>query len=249
MSSTPAQHPETASLPIDPAADLCARIAAISARISASCQRSNRSTDEVTLVAVSKTVSAEKIGMSLEAGIRVLGENRVQEAASKIESLKHQTQKAHAEWHFIGHLQSNKARRAVELFSCLHSVDSLKLAERLDRAAEELNRRFAVFLEVNLGGEASKSGLPESEVLHVVEKVAKLKQLDLCGLMAVPPYIEDPEDVRPFFRQLAQLRDQARKISPDCRQLSMGMSHDFEVAIEEGSTFVRIGTAIFGARS
>lgn len=248
MSSTPAQHPQTANLPIDPAVDLRARIAAISASISASCQRSSRSADEVTLVAVSKTVSIEKIRLALEAGVRVLGENRVQEAGDKIEKLQEETQAANAEWHFIGHLQSNKARRAVELFSCIHSVDSVKLAEKLDRAAEELNRRLPFFFELNLGGEASKSGLTESELLAAVQSSEKLNHLDLRGLMTVPPYLEDAEEVRPFFRRLAKLRDQAIRIAPSCRELSMGMSHDFEVAIEEGATFVRIGTAVFGAR-
>jgi pyridoxal phosphate enzyme (YggS family) len=249
MSSTPAQHPQNANLPTDPAVDLRARIASITASISAACQRSNRSADEVSLVAVSKTVPVEKIRMALEAGVRVLGENRVQEAADKIEELRAETRIANAEWHFIGHLQSNKARRAAELFSCIHSVDSLKLAERLDRAAAELNRRMPIFLEVNLGGEASKSGLGEKELLPAVEGVGALQHIDLRGLMTVPPYLEKPEEVRPFFAGLAHLRDEACEIVPSCRELSMGMSHDFEVAVEEGATFVRIGTAIFGARS
>ena len=249
MSSTPAQHPQQANLPTGPAAALRARIAAINARIATACQRRGRASDAVTLVAVSKTVSVEKIRAAIDAGIGVLGENRVQEAETKIASLRDEVQSNRVAWHFIGHLQSNKARRAAELFDTVHSVDSLKLAERLDRAAGELNRRLPVFLEVNLGGESSKSGLSAATVLKTVERVAEFEHIDLIGLMAVPPYLENPDEVRPFFNRLARLRDEAQAISPGCRELSMGMSHDFEVAIEEGATFVRIGTAIFGSRS
>ena len=249
MTSTPAQHPGTASLPINLAADLRARLDSITSRVSAACQRSGRSASDVQLVAVSKTVSIEKIRAAMEAGVHVLGENRVQEAATKISALGEETQRANVEWHFIGHLQSNKARRAVELFDTIHSVDSYKLAERLDSAAQELNCRLPILLEVNLGGESSKTGLSEADVLPNVEKVAALTKVELVGLMTVPPYQADTEDVRPYFRRLALLRDSALKLSPSCRELSMGMSHDFEVAIEEGATFVRIGTAVFGSRS
>jgi pyridoxal phosphate enzyme (YggS family) len=148
------------------------------------------------------------------------------------------------EWHLIGRLQSNKARRAVELFSTIQSVDSFKLAERLDRIAGELGKQLPVFIEVNLGGEDSKAGALPDEVLPLCEQVAKLDNLELKGLMAVPPFFDEAEQARPFFRRLRILRDQAQ-----LKELSMGMSSDFEIAIEEGATLVRIGTALFGART
>jgi PLP dependent protein len=154
-------------------------------------------------------------------------------------------------WHMIGHLQSNKARRAIELFDAVHSVDSLKLAERLDQGAAEVGRRLPVFVEVNLGGESSKSGVEPEEVLPLCERMSRCAQLELKGLMAVPPYLEPAAETRPYFRRLRELRDQARAagvVGESFRELSMGMSHDFEIAIEEGATFVRIGTALFGPR-
>jgi pyridoxal phosphate enzyme (YggS family) len=151
----------------------------------------------------------------------------------------------------IGHLQSNKARRAVELFGAVQTIDSLKLAERLNQAAGELGKRLPVLIEVNLAHEESKSGLRPQEVLPICERCDKLTSLELRGLMTVPPYLENPEEVRPFFRRLRELRDQAQQagiVGRQFKDLSMGMSHDFEVAIEEGATYVRIGTAIFGER-
>ncbi|MGH9802009.1 MAG: YggS family pyridoxal phosphate-dependent enzyme [Blastocatellia bacterium] len=219
------------------------RLEAINQRIAAACQRAGRDFFDVKLVAVSKTVEAALIRQAIEAGVRLLGENRVQEAALKIPELTSIAAEHRVEWHLIGHLQSNKARRAVELFSAVQSVDSFKLAERLDNFASEFGKRLPIFIEVNLGGEESKAGASPGEVLPLCEQVAKLANLELKGLMAVPPFFDDAEKARPFFRRLRTLRDQAQ-----LKELSMGMSNDFEVAIEEGSTMVRIGTALFGAR-
>lgn len=234
-----------------PDSALSERLAQINERIAAACARAGRSVSEVTLVAVSKTVATERIGAAIEAGVRTLGENRVQEAEAKLAHLREVTESHHVEWHMIGRLQSNKARRAIELFDAVHSVDSLKLAERLDRLAAEIGRPLPVFIEVNLGGESAKSGVEPHEVLSLVERIGGLGSLELRGLMTVPPLLDEAEQVRPFFRRLRQLRDEARSaqvVGEQFRDLSMGMSHDFEIAIEEGATFVRIGTAIFGAR-
>jgi len=220
------------------------RVEAINQRIAAACKRAGRDFFDVTLVAVSKTVEPSRIGQAIEAGIRVLGENRVQEAASKIPELATIVAEHKVEWHLIGHLQTNKARRAVELFSTIQSVDGFKLAERLDNLAGEIGKRLPIFIEVNLGGEESKAGVKPDEVLPLCEQVGKLAHLELKGLMAVPPFLDNAEEIRPFFRRLRTLRDQAQ-----LKELSMGMSHDFEIAIEEGATVVRIGTALFGERT
>jgi hypothetical protein len=224
-------------------------LASIEQRIAAACWRAGRARTDVTLIAVSKTVPAARIRQAIECGVRVLGENRVQEAAVKIGELG---SAAPVAWHLIGHLQSNKVRRAVELFQAIHSLDSLKLAERVNQIAGELGRRMPVFIEVNLGGEASKSGAEAADVPPLVEQIGALSHLELRGLMAVPPFEDEAEAARPYFRQLRELRDRAQALGlagESFRELSMGMSHDFEVAIEEGATFVRIGTAIFGARA
>ncbi len=230
---------------------LKARLEAINQRIVAACERAGRRASEVTLVAVTKTVPAARIREAIEAGVRAIGESRVQEAAAKIPELSALSAERKVEWHLIGHLQSNKARRAVELFDVAHSVDSLKLAERLDRLAAEAGKLLPIFIEVNLGGERSKTGVAPDEVLPLCEQVGKLPNLELKGLMAVPPFSDNPEDARPFFRHLRRLRDAARRAGAagaSFNDLSMGMSGDFEVAIEEGATFVRVGSAIFGAR-
>jgi pyridoxal phosphate enzyme (YggS family) len=228
------------------------QLAEIERRLTAACGRVGRARDEVTLVGVSKTFPAEVVEIGIAAGLRVLGENRVQEAAEKAAQLAAVTARHGAVWHLIGHLQSNKVRRAVEIFSMIHSVDSDKLAERIDSICGETGRRMAVLLEVNLGGEDSKAGVPPAEALALCERIAGLPHLDLRGLMTVPPFLEDPEAVRPYFRRLRELRDEAQRrgvVGPGFTDLSMGMSHDFEVAIEEGATYVRIGTAIFGTRA
>jgi pyridoxal phosphate enzyme (YggS family) len=230
---------------------LRARLEAINQRIAAACERAGRQVSEITLVAVSKTVNVARIREAIEAGVRALGESRIQEAAAKIPELKPLSAERKVQWHLIGHLQSNKARRAVELFDAVHSVDSLNLAERLDRIAGESGKRLPVFIEVNLGGEESKTGAAPDEVLPLCEQIGKLPRLELKGLMTVPPFSDNPEDARPFFQHLRRLRDEARQAGAaegGLNDLSMGMSDDFEIAIEEGATFIRVGTALFGAR-
>ena len=213
-------------------------------------KRAGRRADEVALMAVTKTHSPKGIREAYAAGLRLFGENRVQEFAGKAAAL---ADLAGAEWHMIGHLQTNKAAKAVELFIAIDSVDSVKLAEKLNAAAQEQGKKLSVLIEVNVGGEAAKSGVaPASRELEDLLLAApRLEALDFCGLMTVPPYTDDPEQSRPYFRNLRELRDAiaARKLpAVNMHTLSMGMSHDFPIAIEEGSTCIRVGTAIFGER-
>lgn len=228
-------------------ADIRENIARIEERISAACRRSGRRRENVRLVAVSKTHPAELIRAAFEAGLRDFGESRVQEAKSKIAALAD----LQITWHLIGHLQSNKARPAREMFNWIHSVDSLRLAEKLSQAAAPGSERLPVLIEVNLGEEISKEGIPAAEAAALAERIAGLENLELRGLMTIPPFLENLEHVRPYFRQLRNLAGEIEKRklpNVSMRELSMGMSHDFEVAIEEGATMVRIGTAIFGSR-
>jgi len=225
-------------------------VAQVRDRIARAAARVGRRPESVTLMAVSKTVEPERIRQAAEAGIRVFGENRVQEFAEKF--LKPGSRIA-AEWHLIGHLQSNKTGKAVELFEAVDSLDSVKLAERLNRAASAVSKVLPVLIEINVGDEESKSGVPldSPQLGDLLRGMEPLDHLQVQGLMAVPPYATNPEATRPFFRLLRDLRDQiaARKLPRIAMDvLSMGMSHDFEVAIEEGSTCVRVGTAIFGER-
>jgi PLP dependent protein len=225
-------------------------ITAIRERISRAAAKVGRSTDSVVLMAVSKTVEPERIKEAYAAGLRVFGENRVQEFEGKSAGL---SELKDAQWHLIGHLQSNKARKAAELFHAVDSVDSLRLAEKLNQAAAEAGKKLVVLVEIKVGQEESKAGIPlDSPELDALLRAApQLENLQIRGLMTVPPFTEDPEGTRPYFRLLRDLRDQiaARKLPGiQMDMLSMGMSHDFEVAIEEGSTCVRVGTAIFGAR-
>jgi len=220
---------------------LAENIRSVSSRIKAACQRAGRDPSDVNLVAVSKTHPPEIIREAMASGLTVFGENKVQEAESKIAELGRQG----LEWHLIGHLQSNKARRAVELFDVIQSVDSTELAQRLDRICGETGRNsLPILVQVDLAGEATKSGIPAAEFPRLIDVIATCKHLSLKGLMMLPPYFDDPEATRPYFRRLRDLRD---RLMPG-GELSMGMSHDFEVAIEEGSTTVRVGTAIFGER-
>jgi hypothetical protein len=202
-------------------------------------------------MAVSKTHPPDLIREAYAAGLRLFGENRVQEFAGKVGAL---ADLAGAEWHMIGHLQTNKAGKAVELFGAVDSVDSVKLAERLDASARSIGRKLSVLIEINVGGEAAKSGVaPDSQELEELLLAApRFEALKFRGLMTVPPLTDDPEGARPYFRKLRELRDAiaGRKLSSiNMDVLSMGMSHDFEVAIGEGSTCVRVGTAIFGERA
>lgn len=209
-----------------------------------------RDPSEVTLVAVSKTHAAGAVRACAEAGGRDFGENRVQEAEGKIEALREAA--PGLRWHLIGHLQSNKARRAVRLFDLVHTVDSAALVERLERhCAEEGREHLDVLVQVDLGGEATKAGAEVSELPAVARALGSCERLRFAGLMTMPPFFEDAEQVRPFFRRLRELRDGLREggaFGGRVGELSMGMSHDFRVAVEEGATLVRVGTAIFGAR-
>jgi pyridoxal phosphate enzyme (YggS family) len=225
-------------------------IAQVLERISRAAGRVHRSADSIVLMAVSKTVEAARIKEAYAAGLRVFGENRVQEFESKCALL---SELKDAQWRLIGHLQSNKAKKAAELFHAIDSVDSLRLAEKLNQAAAEAGKKLDVLIEIKVGQEESKAGIPldSPELENLLHAAPQLESLQIRGLMTVPPFTDDPEGARPYFRLLGDLRDQiaARKL-PGIHMdvLSMGMSHDFEVAIEEGSTCVRVGTAIFGAR-
>lgn len=225
-------------------------VAAIRERIEAAARRAGRHPEEIALMAVTKTHPPERIRDAYAAGLRLFGENRVQEFAGKAGAL---ADLPGAEWHMIGHLQTNKAAKAVELFGAVDSVDSLKLAEKLEAAAKSAGKKLPVLIEINVGGESAKSGAaPDSpELDELLIAAPRFAALEFRGLMTVPPFTDDPAGARPFFRRLRELRERiaARKlpaISMDA--LSMGMSHDFETAIEEGSTCVRVGTAIFGER-
>jgi len=222
-------------------------LASIQERISKAALRAGRDPSAIRLVAVSKTVSAESIQEAIAAGVTILGENYVQETRNKIARIGMQV-----EWHFIGHLQSNKARSAVDLFSMIHSVDRLSLAEELDQEANKQGKILPVLIQVNISGEESKSGIDPQGTLQLLERIAGLEHLSVQGLMTMPPWFEDPEDARPYFIALRKLREELanKKIhGVSLQELSMGMSGDFEVAIEEGATLVRVGTAIFGPRS
>ena len=228
--------------------ELRGRVEEVRRSIEECARRCNRDPSEITLVAVSKTHPPPLLHLAVEAGVDDFGENRVQEAEAKIKTLG----RASARWHLIGHLQANKARRAVVLFDVIHSLDSSSLARRLDRlCAEEGRDDLPVMVQVNLAGEATKSGISEEELPELVAAVTACERLRLTGLMTVPPFFEEVERVRPFFSRLRELRDALRSrlaFGEGGGELSMGMSHDYEVAIEEGATMVRIGTAIFGAR-
>lgn len=223
-------------------------LADVRSRIAAGAERVGRDPFEIKLVAVSKTHPAARVEDAVAAGIKAIGENRVQEAEDKIGKVG----RSAAEWHLIGHLQSNKARKAVELFDVIQSVDSVDLAKRLERICiEEGRSELPVFIEVDLAGEETKTGIPESDLPDLVRIMLSCICLRLDGLMIVPPYSEDPEKVRPYFKRLRVIRDALAKegaFGSRNGELSMGMSHDFEVAIEEGATVVRVGTAIFGDR-
>lgn len=229
---------------------LRARLDGVRRRLREAAGRAGRDAGEVTLVAVSKTHPVGALREALAAGARDFGENRVQEAGPKIEELRPEAPEAR--WHLIGHLQSNKARRAAQLFDCVHSIDSAALVRRLERlCAEEGRERLDALIQVDLAGEATKEGAVEGELPGIVEAFAPGGRVRLVGLMTLPPFFEDAERVRPFFRRLRELRDEwaARGAFGDSAgELSMGMTHDFEAAVEEGATLVRVGTAIFGAR-
>jgi PLP dependent protein len=226
-------------------------VASVQERIVSAARRSGRRPGDVMLMAVSKTFPAERIREAYDAGLRIFGENRVQEFAGKAAAVRDLRE---AEWHMIGHLQSNKAAAGAEAFAAIDSLDSLKLAEKLNASAEKLGKKLGVLIEINVGGESAKSGLSPGadELEELLTAAPRLEQLEFRGLMTIPPFTEDAQQARPYFRKLRALRDQiAAQHLPAVFTdvLSMGMSHDFEVAIEEGSTCVRVGTAIFGQRA
>jgi pyridoxal phosphate enzyme (YggS family) len=227
---------------------LSENVARVRERIEAACRRVGRSTESVRIVAATKTVAPERLRQAYAAGIRDFGENRVQEARPKRAALSDLP----VTWHLIGRLQSNKARAARELFDWVHSVDSQHLAEKLDKAAGPNQHRMPVLIEVNLGEEAAKAGAHDADVLHLAETIASLGSVELRGLMAIPPFSEDPEQARPYFRRLRELAARIETLhlpGASLRELSMGMSQDFEIAIEEGATIIRVGSAIFGPRA
>ena len=216
-------------------------------KIELAARRASRKPEEILLIGVSKTHPADTIREAYDAGLRHFGENRVQEWEGKLGALADLS----ARWHLIGHLQSNKAARAAKVFHSIDSVDDWSLAQRLDRAQAEKNsgEKLRVLIEVHMGGEETKSGVSEADLPELAERVMTLPHLEFAGLMCIPPFRENPEEVRPFFEALGKLKDQLKsRIGRPLPTLSMGMSHDFEPAILEGSTEVRIGTAIFGSR-
>ncbi|MBI2936336.1 MAG: YggS family pyridoxal phosphate-dependent enzyme [Chloroflexi bacterium] len=229
--------------------DIRARLASVQERIAQSARRAGRDPETVTLLGASKMVGPDRIMAAISLGIKDVGENQVQEAEVKIGSLP--SLHTSATWHMIGHLQTNKVRRALDLFDVFQSIDSVRLAQILDRCAAELGRQVPVYVEVNVGLEPAKFGVSPDQMESVAQAVVSCQHLRLEGLMTVAPYLEDPEEVRPYFRKLRMLRDLLnglRLFDYEVRGLSMGMTHDFEVAVEEGATLVRLGTAIWGAR-
>lgn len=232
------------STPLPPE-QIAANLEAVHRRIEAAAARAGRDPADVELVAVSKTYPPEAVRDAAAAGHLLFGENRVQEAAAKIPLCP-----SRLRWHLVGHLQSNKAAAAVRLFDCIHSVDSPRLLLDLERHALEQGRRLSVLVQVNVSGEISKSGLPPSALPSVLDLVPTLRAVSVDGLMTIPPASENPEDARPFFRALRELRDAAAEAAcVPLPHLSMGMTHDMDIAVEEGATFVRVGTGIFGART
>lgn len=223
-----------------------ANLEKIRRRIAVACRKSGRRPEEITILGASKSQPVERLSWAWQAGLRVFGENRVQEAIAKIALLP-----AEARWHLIGPLQSNKVKKAVPCFEAVHSIDRLKIARALDREAAASGRSMLGFLEVNLAAEATKHGFAPADLPRQIEPLRDLQALRIIGLMALPPFEKDPEDSRPWFRRLRQLRDElcSHPGWSDCAgYLSMGMSLDYHVAIEEGATHVRIGTALFGPR-
>ncbi|HWR90449.1 MAG TPA: YggS family pyridoxal phosphate-dependent enzyme [Dissulfurispiraceae bacterium] len=224
------------------------RASGIYRQMSHAAMRAGRDPAEVRLVAVTKTIQASRVLEAHHAGLRVFGENRVQEAQDKVTSAELGPLRSTIEWHLIGHLQKNKAKHAVSLFDMIHTVDSLELATVLDHHAERLGKVQKVLVQVKLSEEETKHGVPVDGLIPLLEGISSLRNLHPLGLMTMPPYLE-AEETRPYFRKLRELRDDAETRGFPLPELSMGMSHDFTVAVEEGATLVRIGTAIFGERA
>lgn len=226
--------------------DIDANCERVMEKIRSAAERSGRDPGEIKLLAASKSRGVTEIRAAFNAGVRLFGENYVQEAVIKKEAIGES-----AEWHMIGHLQRNKVRQAVGLFSLIESLDSLELARMLDKEGKKQGRTVRAFVEVNLGGEETKSGVREKDLLPLLEEIGTLSQLRVEGLMVIPPFRENPEEVRPYFRALRELKMSLGDLdipNVDLRDISMGMTHDYPVAVEEGATIVRVGTAIFGQR-
>jgi hypothetical protein len=227
----------------------------IKEKIADEAQKCNRRPEDIQLVAVTKKQTVQTIWTAIQAGARTFGENYIQEARDKIETIRNRVQEQNIQepsWHFIGHLQRNKAKYAVRYFDWIHSVDSLALMEELDRCAQKLDKRQKILIQVSTG-EIQKAGVSQEQLISLIQRGMHLKHISICGLMAMPPYAQDPEESRPYFQNLSQLLNQIQSLCSGhsehpLNQLSMGMTGDFGVAIQEGATFVRVGTAIFGKR-
>ncbi|MEW6457170.1 MAG: YggS family pyridoxal phosphate-dependent enzyme [Acidobacteriota bacterium] len=220
----------------------------IGERIKISAKKSGRNPEEIKILGATKSVPTEKIIEAYEAGIKLFGENRVQEANQKISEINIPS----IEWHMIGNLQKNKVKKALELFSVIESLSSIELAEKINRDAELLNRKIRCFIEVNLAGEETKWGIKEEDIFSSVGKLTGLKNIEIIGLMAIPPFFENPEMSRPYFKELREIKEKINRMNLDnisIMELSMGMSSDYEVAVEEGATIVRLGTILFGPRN
>ncbi|OGW08568.1 MAG: YggS family pyridoxal phosphate enzyme [Nitrospinae bacterium RIFCSPLOWO2_12_39_16] len=223
--------------------NIAANIKGIIHKIKLAAERVGRKEESVELVAVTKTVDVSKIKEAIRAGIKIIGENRVQEAREKFKDIGKEV-----EWHLIGHLQTNKVKYIFDIFSLIHSVDSLLLSEEIQRRAENKGLETDILIEVNLSGEKTKFGILPEKAINFVKDISRFKNINIMGLMTIPPFSESPEDSRKYFKMLRMLRDDIQKEGIEMKELSMGMSNDFEAAVEEGATMVRIGTAIFGER-
>jgi len=223
--------------------NIAANIKGIIHKIKLAAERVGRKEESVKLVAVTKTVDVSRIKEAIRAGIKIIGENRVQEAREKFKDIGKEI-----EWHLIGHLQTNKVKYIFDIFSLIHSVDSLLLSEEIQRRAENKGLETDILIEVNLSGEKTKFGILPEKAINFVKDISRFKNINIMGLMTIPPFSESPEDSRKYFKMLRMLRDDIQKEGIEMKELSMGMSNDFEVAVEEGATMVRIGTAIFGER-
>jgi len=224
-------------------------ISSIYKRMSHAAMRAGRNPEDIKLIAVTKTVSIERVKQAVDAGLRIFGESRVQEAQKKVMSTELKAMSESLSWHLIGHLQKNKAKAAVELFDLIHSVDSAELAEAINKYAEKLGKTQEILIQVKLSTEAAKHGILKDNLINLLNGIKKMKHLKVKGLMTIPPYFDEPGMARPYFKETRRLRDEAEMNGFKLPELSMGMTNDFEVAIEEGTTMVRIGTAIFGDRT
>jgi len=232
-------------------AQIFENIRIIRGRISHAAIRAGRRPEDIKLIAVTKTTGIQQIKEAIGAGLRIFGESKVQEAQKKVTSDELRVMNNGIEWHLIGHLQKNKAKAAVELFEMIHSIDSVELAEIADKHAKKAGKTQKILLQVKLSDEISKYGILNNNLPETIKEISEMKNLSIKGLMTIPPFFENPENARPYFSELRTLRDtinESRVTSHELRELSMGMTNDFEVAIEEGATMVRIGTAIFGER-